>query len=156
MPTVAGELDLGDEWVGRQEWLKEVVREAAKQLQLEPSGRALPMGPRSGFDYARWILIGEPEPDTYFAFGIASRRADRRTPIWMQVNSGTGGWPTVDVRVTASALAQRETELPGRAHTSLWIPVDAPAYLERDALIAHVVAQGRAFRDVVAGAEPGR
>lgn len=81
------------------------------------------------------------------------------TPDWMQVNSGSGGWSTVDVRITASPLAktmERETELPAREHTRLWIPVGAPAYLGRESLIAHFVAQGREFRYVVAGADPRR
>lgn len=75
VPAVGGDLDLGDEWIGRQDGLREVVREAAKQLQIDPTAHALPMGARSGFDYARWIYLGSPDRDTYFAFGIASRWA---------------------------------------------------------------------------------
>ncbi|WP_104192025.1 hypothetical protein [Cryobacterium sp. Y82] len=155
--AVGGELDLGNDWVGRQDWLREVVREAAKPLQIDPSGRAFPMGAWSGFDYARWIALGAPQDDSYFAFGIASRWAiDGRTPVWIQVNSGTGGWSTVEVRVTSSVLAntmELEAELAGRESTRLWIPVEAPAYLERETLIAHFVAQGREFRKVIVSAD---
>lgn len=142
-------LPLSDE--ERRNFWNYAVRAVTSQLKIpgDPTAHAKR---HHGFDYGRFVRIGEPGEQTHFAVGIVTRFPGLSTsPMWVQVNSDTDQFRLVEARLYASKFASsiHAEQDPNRPELErLWIPLDA-ASLEYNELVQSLFAQTREIREVI-------
>lgn len=95
---------------------------------------------------------------TWFAVGLAPwRESESGSPFWIQVNSSTDEWETVEVRLRGSSLSEviQVEQGDDDGVTRIWIPLSATPELGWNELLQQLVDQAIPIREVITGASDG-